>query len=86
MMQMRLFVVVGLLLGSVGLSPLNGQDFVKSARVRAIVDKAIEFLKATLQVLKCRRRLMVQSLSGIRCMSRYLSGARRKESPQGGGW
>ncbi|MAQ88356.1 MAG: hypothetical protein CMM03_00700 [Rhodopirellula sp.] len=47
-MQMRLFVVVGLLLGSVGLSPLNGQDFVKSARVRAIVDKAIEFLESDL--------------------------------------
>ena len=45
---MRLFVVVGLLLGSVGLSPLNGQDFVKSARVRAIVDKAIEVLESDL--------------------------------------
>ena len=85
---MRLFVVVGLLLGSVGLSPLNGQDFVKSARVRAIVDKAIEFLESDLTgALKCRRRPMVQSLSGIRCINiTIFIRCRWKESPQGGGW
>ena len=47
-MNRRLSVVVGLLLFVVGLPMLQAQEFVKSQRVRAIVDKAIEYLEADL--------------------------------------
>ena len=47
-MNRRLSVVAGLLLFVVGLPTLQAQQFVKSQRVRAIVDKAIEYLESDL--------------------------------------